>query len=221
MAGAELKRQGQNAYPVAPNGAGAYQCSDGKFLMFFLPIPGKDPRQSWREFCDFGGLPEYGTDERFQEPGLAMYGADFEDVLAIREGIKAMIASHTLAEWEEWLSAHPDFVWSKVQSHAEILQDEQARANEYVVPVELPHLDEAVPVVGNVIGLSESPGKVRGPPPLIGEHTASIMTELGYDDEAVGRVMGHTKEVLLATLGGSERSAKRMTGHLTEYWGGE
>jgi hypothetical protein len=41
------------------------------------------------------------------------------------------------------------------------MQDEQARANEYVVPIQLPHLDEIVPVVGNVIGLSESPGKVR------------------------------------------------------------
>ena len=42
-------------------------------------------------------------------------------------------------------------IWSKVQSHAEILQDEQARANEYVVPVELPHLDEAVIVIAELM----------------------------------------------------------------------
>jgi crotonobetainyl-CoA:carnitine CoA-transferase CaiB-like acyl-CoA transferase len=29
--------------------------------------------------------------------------------------------------------------------------------------------------------------KVRGPPPLIGEHTADVMSDLGFDDAAVER----------------------------------
>ena len=33
--------------------------------------------------------------------------------------------------------------------------------------------------------------------------------------------MAHTKEVLLANLGGNERVAKRMTAHVKEYWGEE
>jgi crotonobetainyl-CoA:carnitine CoA-transferase CaiB-like acyl-CoA transferase len=187
MTGANLERQGSNAYPVAPNGTGVYPCADGAFIMFFLPIVGSDPRAAFRRLCEFGGLAEMTDDPRFQEPGLAMYGASTEDVDAIRQGIAVIMASHTLAEWEAWFEGEPDFVWSQVQDHASIMQEEQARANEYVVPVKLPHLDEPVPVVGNVIGLSESPGKVRGPPPLIGEHTADVMSDLGFDDAAVER----------------------------------
>jgi crotonobetainyl-CoA:carnitine CoA-transferase CaiB-like acyl-CoA transferase len=116
---------------------------------------------AFRRFCEFGGLGAMADDPRFQERGLAMYGAPMDDVRALRQGIEVVIASHTKAEWESWFAGEQDFVWSQVQDHGEIMQDEQARANEYVVPIQLPHLDEIVPVVGNVIGLSESPGKVR------------------------------------------------------------
>ena len=91
----------------------------------------------------------------------------------------------------------------------------------YIVPVKLPQIDHEVPVVGNVVALSETPAVEPAPPPLIAEHTAEVMRGAGFDEAAVARVMAHTKEVLLANLGGNERVAKRMTAHVKEYWGEE
>ena len=106
-------------------------------------------------------------------------------------------------------------------THKEIIQEEQALVNQYIVPMKLPHLEEPVPVVGNVIGLSETPGKVQGPPPMIAEHTAEIMREAGFTEDEVMRVLNHSKSELLKELGGNERVAKRLTGHVKEYWGDE
>ena len=50
------------------------------------------------------------------------------------------------AEWEEWFDTQPDFVWSPVRTHNEILEDEQALANEYIVAIDLPHIDKPVHV---------------------------------------------------------------------------
>ena len=55
MTGADLSRHGQNAYAVAPNGAGLYRCGDGKMLMLMFPIVGKDQLGAFRALCEFGG----------------------------------------------------------------------------------------------------------------------------------------------------------------------
>eukprot|EP01046_Picozoa_sp_COSAG06_P104039 COSAG06_NODE_50224_length_320_cov_0.705882_1_plen_106_part_11 len=94
-----------------------------------------------------------------------------------------------------------------IQTHKEIIQEEQALVNEYIVPMKLPHMEQEVPVVGNVIALSETPGKVQGPPPMIAEHTAEIMREAGFSEEEVMRVLDHSKAELLKALGGDERVA--------------
>jgi len=106
-----------------------------------------------------------------------------------------------------------------IQTHKEIIQEEQALVNEYIVPMKLPHMEQEVPVVGNVIALSETPGKVQGPPPMIAEHTAEIMREAGFSEEEVMRVLDHSKAELLKALGGNERVARRLTPTVKEYWG--
>jgi crotonobetainyl-CoA:carnitine CoA-transferase CaiB-like acyl-CoA transferase len=36
---------------------------------------------------------------------------------------------------------------------------------------------------GNLIDFSDTPGRIAGPPPLVGQHTREILASLGYDDE--------------------------------------
>lgn len=38
---------------------------------------------------------------------------------------------------------------------------------------------------GELIQLSETPGRIGGPPPRVGEHTREMMAWLGYSDNAI------------------------------------
>lgn len=216
ISGAKLSRQGQYAYTPSPSASGIYKTLDGRSLVLIFPVVGRDPDAAWRALCNFGGVPELGTDPRFAT-GYGRGASENvpEDRAALRHGLVRIFGSHSLAEWEEWFQAQPDFVWSPVRTHNETLDEEQALANDYVVPVDLPHIGRRK-VVGNVVSLSQTPGQVRGPPPLIAADAKAIMQEIGMDSAAIGRVMGHTKAVMLEQS--SEKVARKLTKHVREYW---
>ncbi len=58
--------------------------------------------------------------------------------------------------------------------------------------VQLPHSEHGTIVVeASRMDLSATPADVRGSPPILGEHTVEVLTEvLGYDDERLGDLFG-------------------------------
>jgi crotonobetainyl-CoA:carnitine CoA-transferase CaiB-like acyl-CoA transferase len=42
--------------------------------------------------------------------------------------------------------------------------------------------------MGTPIKLSSTPGTLRTPPPTLGQHTAAVLEELGYDRETIARL---------------------------------
>ena len=67
-----------------------------------------------------------------------------------------------------------------IYDYAQALQSEQASARQMVMEMEHP-VEGTIKALGFPVKMSETPQEVRYPPPLLGQHTEAVLTELGYN----------------------------------------
>ena len=72
------------------------------------------------------------------------------------------------------------------QTLSEVINDPQARANDYFVPFEHP-IHGHIQVLANPIKFSETPATIRLPAPEFSQHTEEVLWELGYTWEDIAR----------------------------------
>ena len=77
--------------------------------------------------------------------------------------------------------ADPDFA-------AGVFDDPEMRARGLVVEQQHPKLGR-FEHFGTTIDFSDTPGKIWGPPPLVGQHTREIMHEYGFDDTEIDKLI--------------------------------
>lgn len=156
-----------------------YRCGDGKWLALSM----LQSDRYWKDFCIALGLAEVAADPRFGD--IRSRGGNAAEVIAI---LDRTFATRPRDEWLGILRAGGDFIFGIVNSVADLPNDPQVIANEYIVDYQHPDLGPTK-VVGLPIRFSRTPGNPRGAAPELGEHTELILTEdLGYSWDDVARL---------------------------------
>ena len=124
----------------------------------------------WRGFCAAAERQDLAEDPRFNTPGGRAANAT-ERILLMAEIIK----ERPTVDWLQRLDAN-DVPSAPVLRRNEVIANEQVLASELIV--ELDHPD-----IGRV-----RPAHIRGPAPRIGEHSAAILAELGFEAAEIERL---------------------------------
>jgi len=155
---------------------GVYRTKDGRHIqLVFL-----EADRFWPDFCRLIGRDDLVEDPRFAD--MAARRANSAECVAL---LDQEFAGRTFAQWKELLSGI-DAPWAPVQSVSELLDDPQVVANSYIGEVaaegQPSYRLPAVPVQ-----FDERPPELRRAPEH-GEHTETVLLELGYDWDAIGEL---------------------------------
>ncbi len=147
-----------------------FRASDGRYF-----VVGVGTQEQWCRLVRILGAEELGSDARFANN--AARNQNREQLIPILQRHFDASASDT------WLSRlrSADIPVAPIQTVGEALGDSQTLARGLVVELEHPTLQTARSIA-NPIRLSDQPILYRMPPPLLGEHSRSILRDLGYSE---------------------------------------
>jgi crotonobetainyl-CoA:carnitine CoA-transferase CaiB-like acyl-CoA transferase len=138
----------------------------------------------WRRLAALMGRPELGEDPRFADHHAR---GQHEDLLD--EIIQDFAGRHTAQELEEIVNA-AGVVCAPVYSAADIAADPYFRERGLLVR-QHDDVHGEISTTGVVPKLTGTPGSIRAPAQwTVGADTASILQELGVDDEEADRLRG-------------------------------
>ena len=145
-----------------------FEAADGEFVL----AVGTD--EQFRRFCAVAGVA-LAADERFNtNPGrVSNY-----DVL--RPKLADTLRARTRAEWIDALTA-AGVPCGSVRDVREVLTDPHLDARRMIEVVEHAAVG-TLRVLGVPIKLSDTPGRVRTAPPTLGQHTHTVLRDLGVAD---------------------------------------
>jgi crotonobetainyl-CoA:carnitine CoA-transferase CaiB-like acyl-CoA transferase len=137
-------------------------------------IIGAGSQRLWENLCnDVINRPDLTEDSRF----LTLQDRN-QNHAVLKEIIEAETITRTTDDWLDLLN-QAKVPCGKVRTVKEALELEQTKAREMVVEME-DQLHGKKKLLGIPTKLSVTPGEIKRMPPLLGEHTEEILSNLGY-----------------------------------------
>jgi len=142
---------------------------------------GANNDRHWALLCDILGRDDLLNDSRY---------VTISDRLAHRETLahelELSFASRTADEWVDELLAH-GIPAGPIYNYEQALGSDHAAHRETVMEIDHP-TEGRIRSIGFPVKLSETKQKVRRHPPLLGEHTDEILSDLGFEAEDLARL---------------------------------
>ena len=160
-----------NAHPnIQPQDV--FRCSDGDVIL----VVGNDGQ--FARLCEVLGKSKWSTDERFATNAQRVRHIDTLRVL-LDEAFSEMTRAELITALDK-----VGVPCGPINTVPEVFEDPQVKARGMLM--HLPHPSgRDVPQVANPIRFSESPISYELPPPLLDQHGAEILRELGYDEQGI------------------------------------
>jgi crotonobetainyl-CoA:carnitine CoA-transferase CaiB-like acyl-CoA transferase len=169
----------KNAMPVSGGSArspfnGNYRTSDGGTINLCI----NSPTGLIRDTFEHLGLPALADDPRFSEPVKL-----FENAKAASDLMVKAFASKPFAYWKQHLKTMRG-QWAPVQTLKELLEDEQALANDMIIEVEAADGGKPMRLVRGPVQWDGEPLQTTRAPQA-SEHTETVLMEMGIDWERI------------------------------------
>ncbi|MYZ42087.1 CaiB/BaiF CoA transferase family protein [Schauerella aestuarii] len=173
LAGRTPKRTGTAHPNIQPQRT--FDCRDGQIVV----VVGNDGQ--FATLCGLMGRPELASDERFATNGRRVVNQALLDPI-----LDAAFGAEDRAVWLERLSA-ANVPAGAINTVPEVFADPQVVHRGMLRHIPHP-LAGTVPQVMNPLRFSAAPSCAELPPPLLGEHTAQVLSELGYSDADIAQL---------------------------------
>lgn len=160
-----LKHQRNNAPNPLYN---YYQCKDGRWIMFTSP----QSDRNWQDFCEALGKAEVAQDEKFSN--AEKRAENREQLIGI---LDAALATKDRSEWITILGKYKDLIFGPINDYGDLMDDEQAKLNRYIVSLDHPD-GEQFHTVGIPFTASETPWTMR-PAPEYAQDTEDVLLSIG------------------------------------------
>jgi formyl-CoA transferase len=125
----------------------------------------------WERLCSVIDRPEFASDARYATNADRL--ANLDELVA---DIERALAAHTVAEWVDLLLAE-GIPSGPILNYAQVFAEPHAAARKMIEIVDHP-AEGPVRTLGIPVKLGDTPGAVRKPPPLLGEHTRDILATI-------------------------------------------
>jgi crotonobetainyl-CoA:carnitine CoA-transferase CaiB-like acyl-CoA transferase len=162
----------ERSHPLARGAWRIFHAADGWFALGGVTEP------RWPKLCT-----ALRRDDLREDPRFATDAARKEHTLELIAVLSEAFATWPLGELIPALD-NADQVAAAVATYSDIVADPQVLTNDYITELHDPTFGP-LRMVGMPVHFTDTPGSIRSRPPDMDEHTAAVLSELGYGSEGI------------------------------------